>query len=90
MPAGGEGGLHSAYKGPTLSRRSAKMGHEVRMAEFDPTADTSFSPGNQPAGVWDPPLSRTEAILRAILLSSFVAVLALEAYLIWQVVQLIG
>ena len=35
-------------------------------------------------------LSRTEALLRAILLSSFVAVLALEAYLIWQVVQLIG
>ena len=66
------------------------MGHEVRMAEFDPAAETMFSPGKLPASAWDPPLSRTETVLRAILLASFGAVLALEAYLIWQVVRLIG
>jgi hypothetical protein len=66
------------------------MGHEVRMAEFDPAAETMFSPGNFPASAWDPPLSRTETVMRAILLASFGAVLALEAYLIWQVVRLIG
>jgi hypothetical protein len=66
------------------------MGHEVGMAQFDPAADTMFSPGNLPAGVWHPRLSRTETVLRAILLASFGAVLALEAYLIWQVVRLIG
>lgn len=60
------------------------------MAEFDPAADALFLPGNLPASEWDPPLSRTETALRAILLVSFGAVLALEAYLIWQVVRLIG
>jgi hypothetical protein len=83
-------GLQSAYKSPTATVPGAKMGHEVGMAEFDPAADTMFSPGSMPASAWDPPLSRTEAVLRAILLISFGAVLALEAYLIWQVVRLIG
>jgi len=82
--------LQSAYKAATAAVSGAKMGHEVGMAEFDPTADTMFSPGNLPENAWVPPLSRIERMLRAILLISFGAVLALEAYLIWQAVRLIG
>lgn len=66
------------------------MGHEVRMAEFSPAADDFFSPERMTAGASEASLSRTEHVLRAILLTSFGAVLALEAYLIWQVVRLVG
>jgi hypothetical protein len=66
------------------------MGHEAQMAELDPAAETMLSPGDLVGAGWDPPLSRTEVALRSILVLSFGAVLALEAYLIWQVVRLDG
>jgi hypothetical protein len=47
-------------------------------------------PAQLTGGGWEGPLSQTERALRAFLLLSFAAVLALEAYLLWQVVRLFG
>jgi hypothetical protein len=53
-------------------------------------ARSRLMPAQLTGGGWEGPLSQTERALRAFLLLSFGAVLALEAYLLWQVVRLFG